>query len=44
MEGFNPLIDAAVVGGFMVVLLVMSYVGHRYDQHKKSKLRGATRV
>ncbi len=44
MEGFNPLVDAAVIGGFMVALLVMCFIGTRYEQYKKSKLRGATRV
>jgi len=44
MEGFNPLIDAAILTGFLAVITAISYVGHRYGQYKKSKLRGATRV
>lgn len=40
---FNPWIDIAVVGVFMVLLLTIGYIGDRYEAKKKSKLRGATR-
>lgn len=43
MTGFNPWIDVAVVGGAMVVLAFICYVGHQYDKAQKAKLRGATR-
>lgn len=43
MTGFNPWIDVAVVLGAMAVLGVICYIGHKYDKHQQSKLRGATR-
>lgn len=44
MTGFNPWIDVAVVCGAMAVLAAICFIGHKYDLHQKSKLRGATRI
>lgn len=44
MIGFNPWLDVAVVCGAMVLLGVIAFIGHSYDKHQKSKLRGATRI
>lgn len=43
MIGFNPWLDVAIVGSAMVVLAFICFVGHKYDKHQQSKLRGATR-
>jgi len=43
MAGWNPWIDTAICVAFLAALALMCYVGHKYDKHQKSKLRGATR-
>lgn len=43
MIGWNPWIDTAICVGFLAVLAAICFTGHKYDQHRKSKLRGATR-
>lgn len=44
MEGFNPFVDAAIVGGFMLLLIAVAWIGDKYFPIKKEKPRGATRV
>jgi hypothetical protein len=44
MAGYNPMTDLAVIAGFMVLLLVIGYIGDKHDKRKKAALRGATRI
>jgi len=44
MSGFNPWIDAAIISVFMFICVAGWYGEVKWNQYKKSKLRGATRV
>ena len=44
MEGFNPWIDIAVIGGFMALLIVLMVVSTCVNKRQSSAPRGATRV
>lgn len=44
MTGYNPLIDAGVIAGLMVIVLIACYFGSKQDAKKKAALRGATRI
>ncbi len=46
MTGYNPLVEVAVMGGFMAVLLVFCWFAIRHDRKKAeaNQPRGATRL
>lgn len=45
MEGFNPYLDAMIVAGVMLVMIIVAYIGDKYFPIKKKQApRGATRI